>query len=136
MTAIAPPRPIADPITQPFWQGVAEHRLVLQRCATNSTFVHPPEQVCPCCGGSEFAYVTAAGTGTVHSFAVMRDRRVRGYEERVPYVNLWVDLDEQPGLIMLANLVGGDDGLAIGARVDVEFETFSDGSALPAFRLI
>ena len=50
VTAIAPP-PVADPITQPFCEGVAEHRLVL-KMRHDSTFVYPPEQVCPCCGGS------------------------------------------------------------------------------------
>ena len=81
-----------------------------------------------------------SGRGTIYTYVVMRDRRIRGFEHRVPYVNVWVEPREEPGLLILANLVDCDPDvearLVIGASVEVVFESLTPEVTLPQFRLL
>ena len=54
-----------EPLTRPsprsssgddryFWDGVAEHRLLIQRCAQCGTLRHPPSPMCGSCGSLEW----------------------------------------------------------------------------------
>lgn len=138
MTAAAArhPRPVPDELSAPYWAAAAQHRLVLQRCTRSRRFVHPPAALCPCCGASDLAFEEVSGRGTIYSFVVMHDRRVAGFEDRTPYVNVWVEPQEQPGLLLLGNLVGSPpESAAIGAAVTVTFEDIAEGVSLPQFRL-
>ena len=55
--------------------------------------------------------------------------------DRVPYVVAEVELEEQPGLRMIAGLVGIEpDAVAMDLAVRVEFETHPSGQKLPMFR--
>jgi len=45
-----------------------------------------------------------SGNGTLYAWSTMHDRRVHGFADRVPYVNLVVELVEQPLLIVISNL--------------------------------
>jgi hypothetical protein len=66
----------------------------------------------------------------------MREERVHGFEGRIPYINVIVELAEQPLLLVIANLVGGRiESPPIGAAVEVLFEKLTDRVTLPQFRL-
>ncbi|GAA0710842.1 OB-fold domain-containing protein [Dactylosporangium roseum] len=132
-----PPLPMPDALSRPFWQAAAQGRLVIQRCHRSGRWFHPPQPVCTCCGRDELEFREVSGRGVVESFVVMRDKRITGFEDRVPYVNLWVELDEQPGLVLVANLVGAEAGeVRIGARVRVVFERLTEDICLPQFELV
>ena len=64
-----------------------------------------------------------AGTGAVYSFTVVRQAFDARSWPTLPYLLALVELDEQPGLLMLANLVDADiEAVEIGDRVEVTFE--------------
>lgn len=131
-----PPMPVPDELSLPFWNGLAAGELRFQRCTACSVRIHPPEPFCPACGAGSFEYEPVPLSGTVHSYVVMRDARVRGYADRVPYVNVWAEMDAQADLLLLANLADADAGdIRIGSRVIVGFERVSDELTLPVFRL-
>lgn len=68
------------------------------------------------------------------SFTTNHQQNVAGFEEAVPYVNLIVELAEQPLLFMLGDLPAAEaDWVEIGAPVRVEFEALPDGTMLPQF---
>ena len=97
----------------------------------------PPVRVCMCCGKSDLKFEQVRGRGVIYSFVVMRDQRVQGFEDRVPYLNVWVELEEQPHLVLVTNLVDADlADVAIGAPVEVTFEKMTDEITLPQFRLV
>lgn len=78
-----------------------------------------------------YRYVPAAGTGTVVSWAIVHERTADGGVERRP-VGI-VALDEGPW--WWTELVGADpDADLSGLRVEVAFQSFEDGTALPFFR--
>jgi uncharacterized OB-fold protein len=135
-TEVLPPLPVPDVVSQPFWDAARDGRLVIQRCRRTGRFQHPPQVLCLCCAEPDLHFEPVSGRGTVHSFVVMHDPRVRGFEHRVPYVNLWVELEEQPFLVLVANLVeSGPETIDIGTPVEVVFERLTDEITLPQFRV-
>lgn len=91
-----------------------------------------PRYLCPSCWSDALEWVQAKGTGSVHSFTVIRRASSPAFKERVPYVVALIDLDEGPR--MMANILG-DDALdvAIGERVTLTFEDRGNGT-LPQFK--
>jgi uncharacterized OB-fold protein len=121
--------PVPDAVTQPFWEGVAEGVLRLQRCGTCGRHVFYPRAVCPFCMSAELAWVEASGVGRVHSFTVVH-RAPAEYRDEVPYVVALVDLDE--GVRMMTRLV---DVEPAAVRVDMPVEVAIRGEPrLPYFR--
>src|SRR5262245_63427792 len=132
-----PPLPEPDETSRPFWEAAREGRLVIQRCAACRRYHHPPAVICPDCGSSNLRFEPVSGRGTIYSYSIMYDRRVLGFEDRVPYVTLVVELAEQPLLMLVTNLVGaGPTDVKIGLPVEVTFEKITDEVTLPQFRLV
>lgn len=77
-----------------------------------------------------------SGRGTVHSYTVMRQPLVAGFENSIPYTCLVVELEEQPGLLIVGNLEDPPTaGVAVGQGVEVVFEPIDEGFVLPQFRI-
>ena len=68
----------------------------------------------------------------------MRQARVIGFEDMIPYACMAVEIDEQPGLLVVGNLVEADpESVRVGMRVEVRFEPIGeDGMMLPQFALM
>jgi hypothetical protein len=74
----------------------------------------------------------AKGSGSVHSFTIIRRASDPAFAPLVPYAVALIDLDEGPR--MMANIVGGNAlAVKIGDRVQVTFEDRSDGAIVPQF---
>jgi uncharacterized OB-fold protein len=66
----------------------------------------------------------------------MHQRDVVGFESEAPFINLVVELDEQPMLLMVANAALTErDRVRIGAAVEVYFEDRGAGAVIPQFRM-
>jgi len=128
------PEPLVTPLTAPFWEATRRGLLSLQRCTTCARFHHPPVPLCPECHSSSFEYRPVSGRGTVYQFTVMRQARVIGFEDLVPYACVVVEIDEQPGVLLMGNLVDADPfDACVGMRVAVQFEPYGGGLQLPQF---
>lgn len=76
-----------------------------------------------------------SGRGTIYSFTVMHQPNVAGFEEEIPYLNILVELEEQPRLFMVSNLsVSALDTIRIGTQVEVYFQEIDPDITLPQFR--
>ncbi len=132
----AKPLPMPDDLTRPFWDAARARRLDIQRCGSCGYYNHPPRPLCDACGSESLAFEPVSGKGTVYSYTVMRQRNVKGFEEDVPYVNIIVELDEQPMLFMITYLPGSEeDRVRIGQRVRAIYEE-RDGVVLPQFEMV
>lgn len=130
------PRPVITPETSAFWSGAAAGELVLQRCMACGHFDHPPYPECTRCHSMSLTHSAVSGRGTIFERTIVMAPIVRGFEDRVPYACLVVELDEQPELFVLGNLVGAPpEDAVIGRRVEVCFEQIDDEYHLPMFRL-
>jgi len=78
-----------------------------------------------------------SGRGTIYTFTVMHQPNIAGFEDQIPYVNILVELEEQPLLFMVANLPGSErDKVRIGRRVEAYLEDVDADITLPQFRLV
>ncbi|MBF6559855.1 MAG: OB-fold domain-containing protein [Candidatus Binataceae bacterium] len=130
------PTPVADDLSRPFWDGAKAGRLVIQRCASCGYYNHPPRPFCDACLGRELSFAPVSGRGRIHTFTVMHQRDVVGYEDEAPFANIVVELAEQPMLLMVANVPAADRAsVQIGASVEVYFEDRGD-AVIPQFRIV
>lgn len=128
------PLPEASLDSQPYWDGLKEHRLLLQSCARCKKIRHYPRPVCDSCYSMECTWVEASGKGVVHSWTVSHHAFHPGFKQDLPYVQITADLAE--GVRLQGRLVGGKpDGLRIGAAVEVLFDDVTNDTTLPSFRL-
>ena len=132
----AKPIPVADEVSAPFWDAVRERRLVVQRCAACGYYNHPPRRVCDACLSQDLTFAPVTGKGKIYSFTIMHQRDVAGFESEAPFINLVVELNERPMLLMVSDLSHTErDRVRVGAAVEVYFEDRGDGSVIPQFRI-
>lgn len=111
--------PAPTELTAPFWDGLAEGRLMVQRCKACDQHVFRPEAACTRCLATPLEWVQSSGTGTVYSHSVVH--RAPHPDAVVPFVVAVIEVDRAWHL--MTNLVGcppGDvrSGLAVRLRVE------------------
>lgn len=130
------PRRARPAITQDnsfFWEGVDQRELRIQKCGDCGALRHPPRPMCDRCQSTSTAWIVSSGRGRIHSHVVHHYPPLPGVE--TPHPVVLVDLEE--GTRMVSHMVRGTDpsDLAIGRRVELEFEAIDDELVLPLFRL-
>ena len=128
--------PKINKIDQPYWQGAAAGKLVIQKCKSCGKLQFFPRVVCVDCFSGDIEWLEAAGTGKIHSFTWVRVPRNPAFKEEVPICYINVILDE--GIIMESRLVGkGIEKVKLGDRVKAAFqETHNPEIKLPVFEMI
>lgn len=126
------PRPVAPPdkITESWWNGTRERRLLIQRCAACEHVQHYPRSTCTACGSTSLSDVEASGRGAVYSFTVVHRAPHPAFEP--PYVVALVRLDEGP--LLMSNIAGSPpEDLRCDMPVTLVWEDLPDGRRLPLF---
>jgi uncharacterized OB-fold protein len=101
------PQPLDSGLDLPFHQGLREHRVVLQRCASCRGWQWPPEVICHRCHGFDLAWEEPASlTGEIYTWTRVWHAARAGLEQSVPYVVLVVELAAADGFRLVGNLVG------------------------------
>ena len=115
----------------PFWEGVKEKRVMLQRCKSCGYWLNPPRPMCPKCQSQESEWVAAKGTGKIYSWVTFNESPHPAF--KTPYEAVLVELDEGPRIV--SNMVGiNSDELEIGMPVEVTFEDVAEDLTLPKFK--
>jgi uncharacterized OB-fold protein len=126
--------PVADALTEPFWAGVREGRLVIQRCQNCGWYVHLPRPVCPRCRSFDLAYEPVSGRGTLYSYTETYRPFHPFFVDRVPFLVAVIELAEQTGLRFVSNLTGiSEPDVHFDMAVEVHFERLSDELTIPVF---
>ncbi|MFE0577836.1 bifunctional MaoC family dehydratase N-terminal/OB-fold nucleic acid binding domain-containing protein [Streptomyces sp. NPDC058874] len=125
------PRPVVNRDNRGFWEGVRDHRLLIQRCTSCDTLRFPWLPGCNTCASPEWDTVEASGAGTVFSHVVMHHPPFPAFDP--PYAVALVELAE--GVRMISNITGVPyDKVRIGLPVQLEFLRVDDDLELPVFR--
>lgn len=125
------PRPVINRDNAGFWEGVAAHRLLVQRCGDCTTLRFPWLPGCSACGSREWDTIEAGGSGTVFSYVVMHHPPFRAFAP--PYAVGLIELAE--GVRIVSNVVGVPyDKVRIGMPVRLEFLRVDEELELPVFR--
>ena len=67
-----PPMPQPTPTSAPFWQGLAEKRVLLQKCADCGTWVFYPRSHCSGCLSPNLEWHEVSGAGRIYSYTIAR----------------------------------------------------------------
>ncbi|MWA12230.1 OB-fold domain-containing protein [Streptomyces sp. BA2] len=127
------PRPVINRDNAGFWEGVARHQLLIQRCGGCQTLRFPWLPGCNACGALVWDTVEASGEGTVYSYVVMHHPPFPAFDP--PYAVGLIDLAE--GVRMVSNVVGvPSDKVRIGQPVRLEFQQVDKELELPVFRAV
>ena len=124
-------RPMVNRDSAYFWEGTARGQLRLQSCNACGALRHPPGPACPDCGALDRGHVVASGLGHVFSYVVHHHPPVPG--KALPIVIALIDLDE--GVRMVGEVACDPADIAIGERLQVDFDRVDDDLTLPIWRL-
>lgn len=136
-TTTAPTRPIPRQgvyvDSKPFWDGIAQGKLVLQYCTEAKRFQHYPRPVSLYTGRRTLEWREVSGLGTIYACTVVRIPGP-GVEGRIPLCVATVELDE--GVRIIANVLRCAPGdLAVGKRVKLAIDHLAPDHPYPAFEL-
>jgi uncharacterized OB-fold protein len=117
--------PRVTDLNRHFWTGGAEGELRFLRCRPCGTWVHPPAPVCPACLSGDLAPSAVSGRASVVTVTLNHQPWVPAPDH--PYAIAIVELEEQPGLRLMTNVVNcPPEAVRIGMPVRVVFEAHGD----------
>jgi uncharacterized OB-fold protein len=123
-----------DSETRPYWEGLAQGELRIQRCDACSRAVFYPRSICPHCHADRLSWIVASGRGTIYSYTVAH-QAFGMFADEVPFIVAIIELEE--GVRMMSRIIDAPrERVAIGLPVQVTFETVGENMILPYFRLL
>ena len=123
------PQPVAAPdgLDAPFWQGLRDEVLLLQRCDACQHWQWGPEWLCHRCHHFELSFESVSPEGKIYSFERVWHPVHPALKEQGPYIVVLVELPQADNLRLVGNLLGDpEQSVAIGAEVDAVFEHHED----------
>lgn len=135
MSEQVPPFAIAsDSDSQPYWDGIAQGELRIQRCDTCSRPVFYPRAICPHCFSNQLSWIVASGKGTIYTYTVAH-QAFGPFAAEVPFIIALVELEE--GVRLMTRIINAPrERIAIGVSVQVAFTSINEDVTLPYFRLV
>lgn len=129
------PAPAADGLDAPYWEAVANERLVLQRCKTCGAWQWGPEWCCHKCASFDLAFEEVPRTARIYSYERVWHPVHPALAEQGPYIVALVEFPDHDGARMVGNLIGDPrQEVCIGAAVRAVFEHHRDED--PAYTLV
>ena len=120
--------PVADACSAPLWEGLHQHRLLIQRCPNTGKHQWYPRAHSLHDPGAAPVWVQAAGRGRIYSHTTIH----KGGVQKTPYTCVLVELDEGP-LILARWQDGPARPVEIGMAVQAGFVAVSDALTLLVF---
>ena len=134
VTAITP---APDEETAFFWEAARQEKLMILQCDKCGYYVHWPRSVCKRCLSFQLTPSEVSGRGVVYTYAVGVQAFHPWFEGRLPYLLAVVELEEQPNLRLVTNLVEcTEEDAHINMPVEVTYEHVNAEMTLPMFRPI
>ncbi|CAN3130061.1 Zn-ribbon domain-containing OB-fold protein [Mycobacterium sp. smrl_JER01] len=119
------PMPVKTPTTGPFWDGLAEHRVLIQYSPSAQCYVFYPRVRAPRTLADDLQWREISGMGTLYSYTVARRPVGPHFADAVPQLLAIVEWDEGPRFSTELVDVEPDD-VVIGMRVKPVFCDYPD----------
>lgn len=119
------PGPVAAPdgLDAPYWQGLRDEQLVLQRCGACKRFQWGPEWICHRCLSFDLAYAAVEPRGVIYSYERVWHPVHPALKDQGPYLIVLVELAAADGVRVVGNLLGDpEQDVEIGAAVRGVYE--------------
>ena len=128
--------PVPDAMSKPFWDGVNQKKLMVQKCE-HGHLQYPPKAKCQDCGSDKLQWSEVKGSGHISCFIVIEDGRLDRRKPDQPYNMALINLDEDPRINFYANLPGTPVyKVPVGAPVEVIFEQVAPGQLIHDWRVV
>ncbi|MGE0484005.1 MAG: Zn-ribbon domain-containing OB-fold protein [Gammaproteobacteria bacterium] len=129
------PAPAPTELDRPYWEGLRQGRLLVQRCRRCDRYQWGPEWICHRCQNFDLAFVEVEARGRLYSHQRVWHPVHPALKEQGPYVIALVELPHADGIRLVGNLLGDPlQDLRIGAAVEGVFEHHADHA--PSFTLL
>ena len=98
MTATKPakPMPVKTPVSAPFWDALAEHKIRIQYSPSNDQWVFYPRIVAPFTFADDLEWREISGSGVIYTFTIAERPVAPAFADDVPQVLAIVQWDEGP----------------------------------------
>ncbi|MEE4298534.1 MAG: OB-fold domain-containing protein [Pseudomonadales bacterium] len=116
MPEATPPLPVPTPTSRPFWDGLAEGVVRLQRCTACGGWVFYPRSRCSHCLADALEWHAVSGAATLYSWTVCERAPAPQFASWTPYVLAVVELAEG---VRMTTLLETDDAGALRAGMDL-----------------
>lgn len=117
------PRPVPTPATQPFWDGLRQHKVLLQYSPSTERWVFYPRVLAPRTLADDLEWREVSGQGTLYTYTIACRPTAPPWADAMPQLLAVVELDEGPRIS--TELVNVDpEQINIGMRVR---PVFADG---------
>ncbi len=121
------PVPENDDLSRPYWEGVQQERLMVQRCNGCGTWVWGPEWICHSCHSFDLKWTEVAPEGRIYSWERPWHPVHPALKDHGPYIVVLVELPHADNIRMIGNLLGDPkQTVEIGAAVEAVFEHHAD----------
>ena len=129
MPAVAPPNVLPTPTSQPYWNALAQEKLLIQRCTACGTWVFYPRIRCTTCLSAHLEWQEVDPTGTLYTFSVAFHPTAPWFTADPPLVVAVVELPN--GVRMTTNVITDDvRSLSIGMALTGVFDHREDVTLL------
>lgn len=131
------PIPVAEPdgLSSPYWAGLRESRLLVQRCGCCGAWQFGPEWICHRCHAFDPEWVEVAPLGRIFSWERVWHPSHAALRQHGPYLAVLVELPHAGGVRMVGNLLGDpQQAVTIGSEVFGVFEHHPDSD--PPYSLL
>jgi uncharacterized OB-fold protein len=125
------PAPSAAPdgLSQPYWDGVKENKLRIQKCRGCGSWQWGPEWICHRCHSFDLAWEEIKGRGRIWSYQRPHHPVHSALNGHGPYLVVLVELPDYGNVRMIGNLLGDPrQEVRIGTPVEAVFEHHKDYS--------
>jgi len=126
---MAKPLPHATDTSRPFWEGLREGEVRIQRCLDCAGWVFYPRSNCPGCLSNALEWQTVSGRGVLHTFTISRIPTVAMFADEVPQRLAVVELSE--GVRVTTTLVDvAEEDIKVGMPLEPVFESTEGGEGV------
>ena len=123
------PIPRPAPTTRPFWDGLNERKVQIQRCDGCDSWVFYPRTRCPSCLSDLLIWREVSGQGVLYTYTLARQPTAPHFADETPQQLAVVELDE--GVRMTSTLVNVEPSdIVIGMRLQPYFDQVTDAITL------
>ena len=123
------PIPRPSTTTRPFWDGLNERKVQIQRCEGCDTWVFYPRTRCPSCLSDQLIWREVSGRGVLYTYTLARQPTAPHFADETPQQLAVVELDE--GVRMTSTLVNVEPSdIVIGMRLQPYFDQVTDAVTL------
>jgi len=124
---LSAPMPSRDGLDTPYWEGLKDNKLVVQRCKECRQWQWGPEWICHACRSFDIGWSEVPGSGLIYSWERVWHPVHPALQEQGPYIVVLVELPDADNIRMVGNLLGDPrQDIVIGASVSVVFEHHQD----------